>query len=457
MVGVGVGRGRIGRHPGPALVRRVGAPQQASAAAHPASSASAPGPGPGSAAKASVASRSSPPAETFKIEPLLRRDAPSAELAAQVALNEARASALAALILREGDVERAKAVARERREGRARARTRVPPKDCEPVPPNLVGPLEINLNHTSANPPPASISASQWWSALASGGSWRPSECTARHIVAIVIPYRDRWQHLLTLLSYLHPILQRQQVAYRVFVVEQYGNDTFNKGAIMNAAFRVVLQNAGTMARWNSPGAGHGTPAASFFHCFVFHDVDLIPEDDRNMYTCPEHPRHMSVAVDELNYRLPYKVLVGGVFSIRTEHFFRVNGYSNLYWGWGGEDDDMGYRVQQAGLVITRPPEWIARYTMIKHVKRRPLAWRVRNKLLRTSGRRYRLDGLNTANFRLLATSEHHLFTRLLVDVGAPPANIRAIQAQADAPASTTAAPSPVPPPPSPPAAAGKS
>ena len=37
--------------------------------------------------------------------------------------------------------------------------------------------------------------------------------------------------------------------------------------------------------------------------CVLFHDVDLIPEDDRNMYSCPPQPRHLSVAVDELNYR----------------------------------------------------------------------------------------------------------------------------------------------------------
>ena len=38
------------------------------------------------------------------------------------------------------------------------------------------------------------------------------------------------------------------------------------------------------------------------FHwdCFIFHDVDLLPEDDRNLYTCPDMPRHMSVAVDKL-------------------------------------------------------------------------------------------------------------------------------------------------------------
>ncbi len=44
------------------------------------------------------------------------------------------------------------------------------------------------------------------------------------------------------------------------------------------------------------------------------------------------------------DFSVPYDQLVGGVFAIRTDHFLRVNGYSNLYWGWGAEDDDMAYR-----------------------------------------------------------------------------------------------------------------
>lgn len=42
--------------------------------------------------------------------------------------------------------------------------------------------------------------------------------------------------------------------------------------------------------------------------------------------------------------RLKYELLVGGVLNMRKEHFEMVNGYSNNYWGWGGEDDDMAYR-----------------------------------------------------------------------------------------------------------------
>ena len=39
------------------------------------------------------------------------------------------------------------------------------------------------------------------------------------------------------------------------------------------------------------------------FQCFIFHDVDLLPEDDRNIYSCPEQPRHMSVAIDVFKYQ----------------------------------------------------------------------------------------------------------------------------------------------------------
>ena len=53
------------------------------------------------------------------------------------------------------------------------------------------------------------------------GGMWKPSTCMSRHHVAIIIPYRDRYNHLRILLHFLIPILQRQLVKFRIFVVEQ--------------------------------------------------------------------------------------------------------------------------------------------------------------------------------------------------------------------------------------------
>lgn len=275
---------------------------------------------------------------------------------------------------------------------------------CQDVPRFLKGPLNISLeiNETMESSIWATLNS---LSSIDPGGSWKPSDCSARHRVAVVVPYRDRLLHLLAFLSHIHPMLQRQELNYRIFVVEQTGNQTFNKARLMNAGFIEAMK-------------------LDDFDCFIFHDVDLIPEDDRNIYSCPSQPRHLSVAIDEMNYKLAYKELVGGVLNMRTNHFMMVNGYSNLYWGWGAEDDDMAYRIMVVGLRVTRPPAKLARYKMIKHVKRTPSDAMKRLKLLYTGPRRYQVDGLNSLDYKRLYIGNRPYYTYLLLDVGAPPTNL---------------------------------
>lgn len=47
------------------------------------------------------------------------------------------------------------------------------------------------------------------------------------------------------------------------------------------------------------------------FQCFIFHDVDLLPEDDGNTYACPEvgKPRQMAFSIDIYDYKY-YSTLV---------------------------------------------------------------------------------------------------------------------------------------------------
>ena len=53
------------------------------------------------------------------------------------------------------------------------------------------------------------------------GGLWEPNTCVSCQHVAIIIPYKNRYNHLRVLLHFLIPVLQRQLVKFRIFVVEQ--------------------------------------------------------------------------------------------------------------------------------------------------------------------------------------------------------------------------------------------
>uniref|UniRef100_UPI00398E77BB beta-1,4-galactosyltransferase 3-like n=1 Tax=Pristiophorus japonicus TaxID=55135 RepID=UPI00398E77BB len=53
------------------------------------------------------------------------------------------------------------------------------------------------------------------------GGQYKPPDCESSRNTAVIIPHRNREQHLKYLLYYLHPFLQRQQLNYGIYVIHQ--------------------------------------------------------------------------------------------------------------------------------------------------------------------------------------------------------------------------------------------
>ncbi|NXN56184.1 B4GT4 galactosyltransferase, partial [Rynchops niger] len=229
-------------------------------------------------------------------------------------------------------------------------------------------------------------------------GRYHPTECSALQRVAILIPHRNREKHLLYLLEHLHPFLQRQQLDYGIYVIHQAGSTKFNRAKLLNVGYLEALKEA----NWD---------------CFIFHDVDLVPENDFNSYMCDEQPKHLVVGRNSTGYRLRYKGYFGGVTALTRDQFSKVNGFSNSYWGWGGEDDDLRIRVQMQNMKVVRPSANVARYTMIFH--KRDHGNEVnqeRMKLLRQVSKTWKKDGLNSCSYKLLSVEHNPLYVNITVD-----------------------------------------
>lgn len=154
---------------------------------------------------------------------------------------------------------------------------------CPRVPPQLLGPFKPDTA-----PETLETLDIRFENLLEVGGYSKPEDCIARSRVAIVITCRgpEYEKNALILLKNLHRMLRRQQLEYQIFVIFQTPGFRFNKGALFNVGVVEALKQQ------------------QQFDCFVFHDADILPMDDRNLYDCPRvNPRHLAAAVDTNEFK----------------------------------------------------------------------------------------------------------------------------------------------------------
>lgn len=138
--------------------------------------------------------------------------------------------------------------------------------------------------------------------------------------LAVIVPYRDRESHMNEFIPWMERVLSKDGITFKIFIIHQGDNKGFNRAKLLNIGYK----------------------EAQDFDYYAFHDVDMLPVDSD--YSYPEGPTHLASRAEQFGYKLPYEGYFGGVTLFDKESFEKINGYSNEYWGWGAEDDDVLYR-----------------------------------------------------------------------------------------------------------------
>ncbi|EDV20030.1 uncharacterized protein TRIADDRAFT_61457 [Trichoplax adhaerens] len=97
-----------------------------------------------------------------------------------------------------------------------------------------------------------------------------------KHKLAVVIPFRDRFDELMVMVPHLSRYLQSSRINFEIIVVNQVDQWRFNRAALLNVGF-------------------HLTNIKSDFDYIILHDVDLLPMSYQLNYAYPEDgPYHIS-------------------------------------------------------------------------------------------------------------------------------------------------------------------
>ena len=170
---------------------------------------------------------------------------------------------------------------------------------------------------------------------------------------AVIIPYRNRSYHLERFMEEMGPYLRRNfpNDLFSLWIIEQADDQLFNRGWLANVGIAQV---------------GLAQPHCQ---CIIFHDVDLIPELDGVPYNQCDFPSQLSSELEHFRWGVPYQKYFGGVVTMHMDHWRKINGFSNDYVGWGGEDDDLYERLRMNGLLegaaVHRPPKGKGRFKTI--------------------------------------------------------------------------------------------
>ncbi len=151
--------------------------------------------------------------------------------------------------------------------------------------------------------------------------------------LGVIVPYRDRVHHLDNFKKRITRYLDRHKIPYELIIVEQDNAKLFNRGMLLNIGFKYAKK----------------------LDCdyVVFHDVDMIPLHVDYGYS--KIPLHLATGFRQQEWETPrmlFDTYFGGVTMFTIKDFEKIDGYSNKYWGWGYEDDDLLLRSVKKGLKL---------------------------------------------------------------------------------------------------------
>lgn len=87
------------------------------------------------------------------------------------------------------------------------------------------------------------------------------------HRLAILVPFRDRFEELLEFVPYISKFLLKQNLAHHIFILNQIDTYRFNRASLINAGFLETLKD---------------------YDYIAMHDVDLLPLNNNLLYAYPD-------------------------------------------------------------------------------------------------------------------------------------------------------------------------
>lgn len=153
--------------------------------------------------------------------------------------------------------------------------------------------------------------------------------------LAILVPFRNAFDELLVFIPKITTFLNQHKIPFKIFLINQIDTYRFNRGSLLNVGYLYVKNDSDYV---------------------ILHDVDMYPVNSNISYEYPGNNSVFHVIPYYLhpNPQVNYEDYLGSILAVPNRIYEQVDGISNDFWGWGGEDDDFCTVLHKAKIPIER-------------------------------------------------------------------------------------------------------
>ena len=216
----------------------------------------------------------------------------------------------------------------------------------------------------------------------------------------IIIPYRQREEHLEYFIKHTVPLIEECMPETKVVVIEQCEGKLFNRGKVLNVGFKEYMDKT---------------------EYFITHDVDINPKKETLDYY------NIDIENGVLKLLTPHNESFGQIVKFHNESINKSNGFPNNIWGWGIEDRALFYRCIIKNINIKNTSLRKINFIMLPHKSNRHTysgekakkskKWRGKNIDKLEEKDKLKMvteDGINTVEYKIIERKELHKIVELI-------------------------------------------
>ena len=214
-------------------------------------------------------------------------------------------------------------------------------------------------------------------------------------------------------------VLLKPYCNFHIYIIEQSDDgNLFNIGKLKNIGFDIANKNK------NKSGKSIN------YDNFIFSDIDTIPDYDLISYYIDKFKYPVSLAVRGTRYMndTQKKIFLGALLLFNKKQFFKVNGYPNNFYGWGGEDEALKCRLLSSGIgkfyypkkgsiIDMEETEDMKTINNVQEKKKMVFMENTKFEKLYEDLESWKKNGLSNLNYKILDVDEKDNITQIKVDL----------------------------------------